>query len=324
MKPVLILGASGYVGQALVHNLLHTKEWKVYGCQSSHVVAWPDEVTPLTVDVTSLESISAAVAASMPAVVVNCAAMAALGACESNPDAAFAINCPLSLIQCLNSLPPESRPFLVHLSTDIVFPGISVDEKPYDEGVAVTLDGAVNVYGRSKAAFELALADTAQFAYVVLRCSNILGPLPPFTHGKHTVKFVEWVLTEMLAKRPLKMFSDEVRSYVAVSDVVAFIVHCCTRTTSLSSRVYCLGGPTPLTRVAIANAVASSLPSRVPVTIVPTPRSEVSLPYSAPLNATMNSSLAESELGRPFLCIETWLRTEVVPVLCVACGLGSC
>jgi dTDP-4-dehydrorhamnose reductase len=315
MRSVLILGASGYVGQFLAQNLLQTGQWKVYAGQSSHDASWPESILPLTVDVTSLESISAAVGISAPSVVVNCAAMAALGACEASPEAAFAVNCPLVLIQCLNSLPLDSRPFLVHLSTDIVFPGLPSDENRYTEDECVTLDGALNVYGRTKAAFELALAAKAEFVYVVLRCSNILGGRPPYTHGKHTVKFVEWLLGEMIAGKPLKMFSDEVRSYVAVSDVVAFIGHCCNHSSTLSCRVYCLGGPKPLTRVAVATAVAASIAHRFASTIEPTRRCDVKLPYDAPLNAAMNSCVAERELGRPFLDIETWLTTDVVPDL---------
>ncbi len=82
------------------------------------------------VDVTwPADKIAAALAAFNPDVVVNCAAIAALGRCESEPEVATAVNCPVRLVDALASLAP-AVPHFVHLCTDIVYDGV---DPPYSE-----------------------------------------------------------------------------------------------------------------------------------------------------------------------------------------------
>ena len=60
--------------------------------------------------------------------------------------------------------------------------------------------------------------------FTILRSSNMLGPLPPYRQGPTTVKFLQWLVTELTSGRAVNAFEDEVRSYVSVEDFAA-IVH---------------------------------------------------------------------------------------------------
>jgi hypothetical protein len=105
-------------------------------------------------------------------------------------------------------------------------------------------------------------------------------------------------------------FGDEVRSYVYVHDVVALIHAIVSEVTSEGTaseaatrrqRLWCVGGPIPLTRVDVARAVAAALAAQVRVTLpsesdVPAvavgavssiPRADAKMAYDAPLNAAM-------------------------------------
>ena len=321
MPAVLIFGASGYIGQFLVQAFAATGSWTVYAVQNSNTIPWPATVNALQCDLTDSAAVAAVIAAAAPDVVVNCAAMAALGACETSPERAMAINCPATLIPTLNALPALARPFFVQFSTDIVFPGHDNGTKPYDESDDVSEDTAVNAYGKSKAAFERALMSTAEFPHTILRLSNVLGPLPPYKASPTTVKFVEWLVNEVRAHRPVKAFVDEYRSYVAVTDVADSVVALSNAAADASQRhtigsVYHVGGPSALNRVAVAQAVASVLLSTddaVAAAVIPTSRSDVAMPYASPLNVSMDSARVQRFIGRPFLDVLAYLRDVVVP-----------
>lgn len=315
MATVLVLGASGYLGQFLVQQLL-ADDWLVIAASATRAVEWPAGVVAATADVTNPVTVAALLEAHAPAVVVNCAAIAVLGACESDPEAVMAVNCPKGLLDVLNASPPS---LFAHVSTDIVYSGRAEGEPLYDESVAAPPSEALNVYGRTKACMEVALAASARFPFTILRCSNMLGPPPPFLQGKHTVKFVQWLFTELTAGRAVNAFDDEVRSYVSVADVVATILAACARARAGAADtlnpLYNVGGPVPLTRVQIASLVRDALGPAATGTVTACKRADAGIPYAAPLDAGMCSAAAEGLVGRPFRDVREYIAGTVIPAL---------
>lgn len=119
-------------------------------------------------DITSDESIAAAVSNIQPDVVINAAAFTQVDHAEQNSDQAFAINADgpeiLAKLCAARELP------LIHLSTDYVFDGSL--NRPYRETDAT---GPINVYGKSKLAGEDAVR--ASWArHVILRTSWVYSP----------------------------------------------------------------------------------------------------------------------------------------------------
>ena len=72
-----------------------------------------------------------------------------------------------------------------------------------------------NVYGRSKLAFEKALAEGWDRC-VIFRMSNVAGPLAPYDRQG---KFAQWVSNQLRDKGTVELWRDEVRSFVAMRQV---------------------------------------------------------------------------------------------------------
>lgn len=132
---ILVFGKSGQVATALAH------------APSSF------EVTALgrgEADLSTLDTIAAAIAALRPAVVINAAAYTAVDAAEGDVAAAYALNrdAPAAMARvCADTATP-----FVHISTDFVFDGTK--GAPYVESDPVA---PRSVYGASKAEGEAAV-----------------------------------------------------------------------------------------------------------------------------------------------------------------------
>lgn len=154
--PVLVTGASGQVGSAVVRLL--TAEL------SNAAVLAPNRAD---LDLADSQSIRSYVRSSKPRWIVSCAAYTAVDTAESQPEAAFAANGTAPGI--LAEEAARSGAGLIHYSTDYVFDGSG--DKPWLE---TDVTGPLNVYGASKLAGEQAIAAVAQaspLAWAVLRTS---------------------------------------------------------------------------------------------------------------------------------------------------------
>lgn len=131
---VLVFGADGQIGREV--------------CRA----AWPPRcaVLPLdenAVDITKSAAVTAILAREMPDLVINLAAYTAVDLAESEPEAAWAVNC--GGAAHVAAACDESSIPLIHLSTDYVFDGRKIEAYLEDDPV-----GPLNVYGRSKEAGE--------------------------------------------------------------------------------------------------------------------------------------------------------------------------
>ncbi|MBA3845211.1 MAG: dTDP-4-dehydrorhamnose reductase [Planctomycetes bacterium] len=158
MGDTLILGGDGMLGRTLSRR-------------------WNDALAlgRAQVDLTRPATISTALAAQRPRIVVNCAAMTAVDACESDRERAFAVNA-LGAGN-LAAACAESGATLIHISTDYVFPGDL--DRPYREDDAT---GPRTVYGQSKLAGESAVRERCP-AHLIARIAWLYGPGgPSFVH----------------------------------------------------------------------------------------------------------------------------------------------
>jgi dTDP-4-dehydrorhamnose reductase len=192
---VLVLGSTGLLGQAIGQELL-ARGYELRGAARRNA--------PVTVDVTDDAMLAAIIDAEKPSMIVNCAALADIDACEMDADLAWRTNArPLTRLAEWSRATGGS---LIHVSTDHYF----VDRGPYghDEQAPVTL---VNEYARSKFAGE-AIALTAPQA-LVLR-TNIVG-----IRGWKQPTFAEWAIDVVINDRPATLFADV---YASSIDVRAF------------------------------------------------------------------------------------------------------
>jgi dTDP-4-dehydrorhamnose reductase len=154
MASVLILGTGGQLGS----ELLRTR--------------WPEGARAVgrlrtECDIADPGQVDQALAEIRPTLVVNAAAYTAVDRAEAAPEAAFRTNrdgpATLGAACAARDLP------LIHVSTDYVFDGTKT--VPYDESDPTA---PLGVYGQSKLAGELALADSG-CRRVILRTAWVFG-----------------------------------------------------------------------------------------------------------------------------------------------------
>mmetsp|Transcript_11659 Transcript_11659/g.22053 ORF Transcript_11659/g.22053 Transcript_11659/m.22053 type:complete len:400 (-) Transcript_11659:4405-5604(-) len=180
--------------------------------------------------------------------IIHLAALSSPGYCEQNSHVSWKVNCPIGLLT-LNAP-------IIYMSTDQVYEGTKQfyqEDNDYDETVPV------NVYGRTKLAFErvllrnattestplltekelggttmpdIKLDTTSTVAAapnsVILRSSLILGPPTPFQNGCRKgafPSFLQFIESRILSSTPTNYFINEFRSVVHVEDVIRSIRH---------------------------------------------------------------------------------------------------
>jgi len=171
----LVVGSGGLVGGAVA--ALCEERYP-------HTVA----ATRAELDVTDRWRLEAEIERLRPTVVVNCAAIADLEACEEDPDLARRVNAegPAHLARACRNAGVR----LVHLSTDYVFDGSRDGEYAEEDPPA-----PLGVYGRTKLLGEMAVLEELVDA-VVLRVS--------FVHGPGRPTFLDRVAADLRAGRTVR------------------------------------------------------------------------------------------------------------------------
>lgn len=179
---ILVLGASGMLGSAMLRTLTESVALDVYGTARTHSVKKffsPDLGDRIIagVDVENQDSLSGVLAGLKPQVVINCIGLVKQLAEANDPLAALPINAMLP--HRLARLCELGGARLVHVSTDCVFAGTRGDYRESD------LSDALDLYGKSKFLGEVTYPHT-----ITLRTS-IIGHELASAHG-----LVGWFLSQ--------------------------------------------------------------------------------------------------------------------------------
>lgn len=192
---LLILGASGMLGQALI------SECRRRGWEGIGIARRKHPLVDLPLDLLDDAILARAIADTRPSVVINAAAQVNLVACEAEPGTAYRINARLPAV--LATLADEHGFHLVQVSTDHFFSGDGA--APHAETARVHL---LNEYARTKYAGE-AFALNAPGAWVLR--TNLVG----FRDCAGQPTFVEWVLDSLTRCQPMTLFSDYYTSSIS-------------------------------------------------------------------------------------------------------------
>ncbi len=119
-------------------------------------------------DITDLPEVRAAVVASAPDVVVNCAAWTDVDGAEIESEAALAINGMGA--ENVARASQDAGAWTIQISSDYVFDGFK--RTPYVESDPT---GPLSAYGRSKLAGEVAVAEAAPGTHTIVRSSWLFG-----------------------------------------------------------------------------------------------------------------------------------------------------
>ena len=192
---VLIVGAAGQLGQAMVSRLSQT-----------------DEVTALTrqdLDLTRFADVPARIHAIGPEVVINCSGYNDVDRAQHEQEAA--LNANAFAVRALARAAAELDAMLVHYSTDFVFSGTAT--APYTE---FDRPEPQSVYAQSKLVGEWMAADAPQ--HYVLRVESLFG-------GPKRRSSIDRIADGLRAGGPAPVFVDRVVSPSFVSDVVDATAH---------------------------------------------------------------------------------------------------
>ena len=273
---LLLTGASGFLGQHVLHSFLHEPE---SAAKVRHIHALVNSSTALdaavreklqklggttiqveveSVDLTDPSSVTSFLARHPRMdVCIHTAALSIPRLCEQDPDRAAKLNNPTHFFDALI----QAKTFIIALSTDQVYQG-DPTQAPYSE----TDDTKpVNTYGQTKVDMEVYLLQHYPNRSVLLRSSLILGPKAPLLPDQTHDTFFHFIASRH--QQETTFFIDECRSAVFVNDVVSCLAwfvnraglamddSAATATTAYPAGVYNLGGPASCSRMDMARAV---------------------------------------------------------------------
>jgi dTDP-4-dehydrorhamnose reductase len=217
---VLVIGASGFIGQYLVGHLLDRPGYQVSGTYHSRAVR-DGPVRPRTVgegcanwyqaDLTEERGLDGVFEMVQPEVVVQLAAMADVGACQRDYHLATKLN--FIGTKNVTMLCDTYRARLVFLSTEYVFDGSRGNYRE-DETPAPTTH-----YGQTKWEAEQAVSQCGN-SWSVIRTSLVYG-WPAWADRSN---LVTRVIDNLAQGRPASGYTDQYRSPVYVADLVRGIV----------------------------------------------------------------------------------------------------
>lgn len=184
MTRCLVIGATGMLGQYMVREA---------NARGFDVTRTARKGADIALDIADGAAIASVVRAARPDILVNCAAMANIDACDRDPAAAWLVNARAAGLLC--EAAADTGAAAIHVSTEHYYTGDG--NAKHDETHPVTF---LNEYARSKYAGEaMAVAAGA----LVLR-TNIAGlrGIP----GKPTL--LEWLADVARNRKPVTLFDD--------------------------------------------------------------------------------------------------------------------
>lgn len=207
---VLITGANGLLGQALVTRMCRFPDYDVLATARDERLKVPGAscgYAPL--DVTDTEAVENLFEDFTPSVVVNCAAMTQVDDCETERERCRRVNA--EAVETLAENCRRTGARLVQLSTDFVFDG---EDGPYDEDAR---PAPVNYYGKAKLAGENAARAAGVDQWAVARTVLVYGT----GHALGRSNILLWLLDELRAGRSVQVVTDQIRTPTYVTDLAA-------------------------------------------------------------------------------------------------------
>ena len=195
---VLITGASGMLGSTLAERWRERHEVLATG---GPAFTAPSGWAYLPFDLGASDH-TPLIAWAQPEIIVHCAALTSVDACEAAPQRALEVNG--NSVARLLSAAPQAR--MLFISTDAVF---GERAAPLSEAEPVA---PINAYGRSKALGEALLAERA--AGLTVR-TTVVG----WNQDPKKQSFVEWLVRSIERRQQVTLFRDALFNPIAASQL---------------------------------------------------------------------------------------------------------
>jgi dTDP-4-dehydrorhamnose reductase len=279
-KRVLVVGGNGLLGQKMTEFLIRGSAFHVaVASQASRPVRPLNSATYAQMDITSKKDVKRVLHEIEPDVIVNCAAMTNVDACENDRERAWKIN--VEGVEHLIEASRRTNARIYHVSTDYVFDGRS---GPYDEQARPE---PLSYYGKSKLASENAL-HVSGIEYFIARSMVLYG-----TGINVKPNFALWLIQSLDQHLPVKIVDDQFGNPTLVDDLAQGLLGAI-ELERLGT--YHLGGRDIISRYEFARRLARIFDFDLNL-IVPIKTSQLRQPAIRPLKSGLVTLKAEVELG---------------------------
>ncbi len=280
MKRIMIVGSNGLLGQKVAELCIRGSNYQLMLCsvEPSSLITLPD--VPYTMlDMTVKKEVKDAVTSFEPDVIINCAAMTNVDACEKERELAWKIN--VTGLENMIEAAKRKKSRIVHISSDYIFDG---KNGPYDENER---PGPLSYYGKTKLAGENALR-ASDLDYFIARTMVLYGYSPGVK-----LNFALWLVQSLDAGTRVKVVDDQYGNPTLVDDLAYGLL----RAVELEKTgIFNIAGREIVTRFEFAVRLAEKFGLDAGL-ITPVKTSDLNQPAPRPLKSGLITLKAETELG---------------------------
>jgi dTDP-4-dehydrorhamnose reductase len=277
---ILVIGSNGLLGQKVAEQLVRGSAARITLASVEDVPVRDLLSTEyIRLDITVRKDVREVVGTVNPDVIINCAAMTNVDACETERDMAWKIN--VCGVEHLVEAARGKRATIVHVSSDYVFDGKS---GPYTED---DRPEPLSYYGKSKLASENVLR-TSGLPHFIARTMVLYGIAPGVK-----ANFALWLIKSLRAGQTVRVVDDQIGNPTLVDDLAFGLL----RAVELEkSGVYNIAGRDIVTRLEFAVRLAKFF-GLDPKLIHPIKTAQLRQPAARPLRSGLITLKAEVDLG---------------------------
>lgn len=288
-KQILVTGGSGFVAGAYIqkYSTKYKMRYTYFQNEVKFPKAWGCKLN-LESEVRMCELFSEL----RPNVVIHAAAMTNVAECEKDWQKTYDVN--VRATHDLNILCQEYGARIIYISTDMVFAGNRGNYEEQDETFPSTR------YGKTKRMAEEIVYAGSSSANAVLRLSLVYG----FGRPGGPRGFVGWLQDALAGNRPVRLFTDEMRSPVYIEDVVDALDEVVDRDIS---GIYHIGGRERISRYDFGLKFANTLGYN-PACIIPASIHDYMDGPPRPKDLTLNIGRAQKKFKTILAGVDDGLR----------------
>ena len=290
VERVLVVGSNGLLGQKVAEQLVRGFNYHVTltSVESAPVREMP-AAPYMQADITNRKTVKDLVGSVNPDVIINCAAMTNVDACETEREIAWKIN--VGGVEHLIEAARKKPATVIHVSSDYVFDG---KNGPYNEDARPE---PLSYYGKSKLAGENALR-TSGLPYFVARTMVLYGQAEGVK-----ANFAIWLINSLRDRQTVRIVDDQIGNPTLVDDLAFGLIR------AMEMRrtgVYNIAGKDIMSRFDFAVALAKAF-GLDPSLIQPIKTSQLNQPAARPLKSGLITLKAEVDLGLKLSGVEQGL-----------------